>query len=154
MREGVTPLHAAIRGKAVNKILCCGACEARLTPALTLVSSKAPGVVAPEQEPGKPLVARGIAYKSWEPIERSFGNVPSLLEFVPQYWLNPDDLTDAVRITRNKDRLGGCCGLGGLGGPNQICRCGAEVGTLRTDCWTPHLFVPDPANTNWIEEDT
>jgi hypothetical protein len=138
----------------VNKILCCGACVARLTSALTLVSSKAPGVVAPEQEPGKPLVARGIAYKSWEPIERSFGNMPSLLEFVPQYWLNPDDLTEAVRETRNGDRLGGCCGLAGCNGLNQACRCGTEVGTLRTDCWTPHLFVPDPANTNWIEEDT
>lgn len=136
----------------MTKILCCTACEARLTPALTVMSSKAPGIVPPEQVRGKPLIAHGFAFKSWEPIEKSFADEPALLEFVPQHWLNPDDLAQTVGNTRKKDRLSGCCGIAGIGGPNQICGCGAEIGTLRTDCWTPHLFVPDPAHTNWIEE--
>lgn len=136
----------------MKKILCCAACEARLTPALMVVSSKVPGIVPPEQEYGKPLVARGSAFKSWEPIERSYCDGPALLEFVPQYWLNPEDLDGNVRNTRDVRRLHGCCGLDGCDGLNQVCQCGAEVGTLRTDCWTPHLFIPDPVNVNWIKE--
>lgn len=136
----------------MKKILCCKACEARLTPALTLVSSKAPGIIPPEQEEGKPLTPRGTVFKSWEPIERSHGDQTALLEFAPQYWLNPEDIDETVRNTRDPHRLNGCCGLDGCDGPNQICGCGAQIGTLRTDCWTPHLFVPDPTTTNWIEE--
>lgn len=136
----------------MKQILCCAACEARLTPPLSIVSGKAPGVIPPEYEEGKPLTPRGIAFKRWEAIERSYSDVPALLEFVPQYWLNPDDLTEAVRETRNARRLNGCCGLDGCDGPNQICQCGSDVGTLRTDCWTPRVFVPDPHHTNWITE--
>ncbi|UKK86148.1 hypothetical protein L7H23_08645 [Sphingopyxis sp. BSN-002] len=138
----------------MKKVLCCSACGARLTHALTIVSSKTPGVVPPEHEDRAPLTPRGAAFKSWEPIERSFADKPASLEYAPQYWLNPDDLDGQVRDTPDARRLNGCCGLDGCDGPNQVCRCGAEVGTLRTDCWTPHVFVPDPANTNWIEEES
>ena len=136
----------------MKQILCCSACEARLTSALTLVSSKAPGVILPEQKDGKSPTPRGTAFKSWEPIERSCSDQPALLEFVPQYWLHPEDLDGNIRNIRDARRLNGCCGLDGCDGPNQVCRCGAAVGTLRTDCWTLHLFVPDPTTTNWIEE--
>lgn len=137
----------------MKRILCCAACGTRLTHALTIVSSKVPGVESPEHEDGKPLTPCGAAFKSWEPIERSYGNEPALLEFAPQYWLNPEDLNGKVCNTSNARRLNGCCGLDGCDGPNQVCQCGADVGTLRTDCWTPLVFIPDPRSTNWIEEE-
>jgi hypothetical protein len=136
----------------VKQILRCVACEAALTVPLTIVSGKTPGVEQPEHKDGEPLTAAGIAFKSWEAIEHSFGNLPALLEFVPQFWLNPDDLTAVVRNTRDGRRLSGCCGLAGCDGPNQLCRCGAEIGTLRTDCWTPCVFIPAPEATEWNEE--
>jgi hypothetical protein len=136
----------------VKQILCCAACGATLTPALTVVSSKTPGVILREHEDGKPLTPRGSVFKSWEPIERSYGDEPALLEFAPQYWLNPEDLDGEVRNTPDVRRLNGCCGLDGCDGPNQVCQCGADVGTLRTDCWTPLVFIPDPGSINWIEE--
>lgn len=43
-------------------------------------------------------------------------------------------------------RNSGCCGHDGLDGPNRLCSgCGAEVATLRNDCWsTVELrFEPD-----------
>ena len=136
----------------MKQILRCVACEAALTVPLTIVSGKAPGVVRPEHEDRKPLTVAGVGFKSWEAIEHSPDDTPALLEFIPQFWLNPDDLTDAVRDTRNERRLGGCCGIAGCDGPNQICRCGADIGTLRTDCWTPRVFIPVPEATEWNEE--
>ncbi|QNQ12128.1 hypothetical protein H3Z74_19650 [Sphingomonas alpina] len=91
----------------------------------------------------------GIAFKSYAPITRSYGDEREPLDFIPQYWINPDDLTDAVGNTRNSRRLSGCCGLAGSNGPNQVCRCGAEIGTLRTDCWSPRIFIPEPGQTWW-----
>jgi hypothetical protein len=129
--------------------LFCNACGAQLTEPLELRSGKDPSVPAPSMEPRMCLSARGEVYKSYDPIERSYGEAPALLEFTPQYWVNPEDLTDRVQLTKRRRRLGGCCGLAGSDGPNQLCRCGAEVGTLRTDCWTPRVFIPVPENTSW-----
>lgn len=51
--------------------------------------------------------------------------------------LNPSDV-HALRDHPDLRRLSGCCGRDGLDGPNQVCRhCGAEVATLRDDCWSP-----------------
>ena len=129
--------------------LFCNACGAQLTEPLALRSGKDPSVPAPSMEAELTLSGRGEVYKSYEPIERSYSDTPALLEFTPQYWVHPEDLTDRVQLTKRKRRLGGCCGLAGLEGPNQLCRCGAEVGTLRNDCWTPHVFIPVPTNTGW-----
>lgn len=136
----------------MKKILGCQNCGAHLTGPLMIVSGKAPDAIIPEHMDAQPLTEVGVAFKSYEPIELSYGDRPALLEFAPQYWLNPDDLTDAVRLTKNAGRLNGCCGLDGCDGPNQLCRCGVEVGTLRTDCWTPRVFIPAPDATHWIEE--
>lgn len=84
----------------MKKILACQSCGAPLTGVLAIVSGKAPGAVVPEQLDGQPLTEAGTAFKSYDPIERSYGEKPALLEFTPQYWLNPDDLTDAVHLTR------------------------------------------------------
>ena len=109
-------------------------------------------MVAPEHRDGEPLTARGIGFKSWEPIERAIQGPPSQLEFTPQYWLNPDDLTDAVSLTDNWKRLQGCCDVGGTNGPNQVCACGAEVGTVQRDCYQARVFIPAPDTTSWIED--
>jgi hypothetical protein len=136
----------------MTKALVCTACGAPLTRLLAVRSGRDPNVRAPEFRARQPLTPEGQAFKAYEPIERSYGKEPSLLEFTPQYWLNPADVSDAVRMTQWIKRLGGCCGEAGTQGPNQICGCGAFVGTLRADCWSPHVFIPDPAATEWRDE--
>jgi hypothetical protein len=137
----------------MRKKLHCAACGIALTRPLAILSGKDPAVTPPEMEDGKPMTPAGIAFESYEPIGLSSLDTPTLLGSVPQYWLNPDDLTKVVRMTKDKGRLAGCCGLDGCDGPNQLCGCGAEIGTLRTDCWTPRVFVPAPTLTEWREED-
>lgn len=88
-------------------------------------------------------------YKSYSPILRSYGSEPAPLDFVPQFWLHPDDLLPTVRPTKDVHRLGGCCGIAGQSGPNQLCGCGAEIGTLQDDCFTPRIFIPEPDATRW-----
>jgi hypothetical protein len=131
------------------KALFCTSCGAQLTCPLEIVSGKDPSVPAPDIRDGQPITSSGIGYKSYEPIERSCEAEPGKLEFTPQFWLNPADLRDAVRLPKKSRRLNGCCGLDGCDGPNQVCRCGAEVGTLKTDCWTPLVFIPQPDVTEW-----
>jgi hypothetical protein len=150
VREGVTP-HAH-RGDEMKQLLICKACGARLTAPLMIQSGKDPSVPHPEHKDREPLTQEGVAFKSYGPIERSFGKVPTPLEFVPQIWVNPNDLTEVVRLTKNRSRLNGCCGLDGADGPNQLCNCGAEIGTLKTDCWTARVFVAEPGTTEWMEE--
>lgn len=131
------------------KSLYCNRCRVRLTAPLTIRSGKDPAVAAPDVRDKAPLVPPGIGFKSWEPQRWTWTEPGHPLHFVPQYWLNPEDLTDAVRDTGNLARLGGCCGPTGMNGPNQICRCKAEIGTLQHDCITPHVFIPEPATTMW-----
>ena len=133
----------------MKQMLVCNACGAHLTGALVVLSGKDPSVPLPEPVDREPLTPQGTAYKSYEPMVRSYGETKEPLEFVPQYWVNPEDLCEGVRLTKRWERLNGCCGLDGMGGPNQLCACGAEVGTLRSDCWTPLVFIPEPKTTRW-----
>jgi hypothetical protein len=133
------------------KALFCKECGARLSERVTIRSGKDPAAPKLQYADKEPLTERGIAYKSYEPQMRSGTSKPDPLEFVPQIWMNPGDLTAGVRDTKRSERLGGCCGLAGMGGPNQVCACGAEVGTLRSDCWTAHVFIPEPGTTEWAE---
>lgn len=133
----------------MRKLLICTACGARLTRPLIVRSGKDPAVAKPRLQDREPPVARGTAFKSYEPMVRSYRGTPEPLEFTPQYWLHPEDVTDAVRQTRDTRRLNGCCGPSGHDGPNQVCRCGAEVGTVQSDCWTAHVFIPEPDATVW-----
>lgn len=58
--------------------------------------------------------------------------------------LNPDDVK-STDLHPDLHRQAGCCGLDGLHGPNLICaRCGAEVGTKESDCWTQQQVVMLP----------
>ncbi|NML08516.1 hypothetical protein [Sphingomonas sp. G-3-2-10] len=136
----------------MRKALHCTACGAQLSRPLRILSLKDPAVGRPEHEPEKPLSDPGTAYKSYEPIERSYSDQPARLEFAPQYWINPEDLDKSVRWTRKRKRMDGCCGVAGANGPNKLCACGAEIGTHRTDCWTSRVFIPEPAATYWNEE--
>jgi hypothetical protein len=135
----------------MKKALFCTGCGAQLTSALTIRSGKDPKVAKPEWGDRQPLTPPGEAFKSYEPMDRSYSDEPAPLEFVPQYWVNPADVGDKVRMTKRRERLGGCCGESGTKGPNQNCGCGAQVGTLRADCWTPHVFIPNPDATEWRE---
>jgi len=53
------------------------------------------------------------------------------------------NLMDRRNVTDHSDpkRLAGCCGRDGCDGPNQICVCGAEVATEKSDCWMPHALI-------------
>ena len=130
------------------KALFCKVCGTQLTRALEIRSGKDPSVTAPELRDQEPIMPAGAAFKSYEPIVRSYSDTPARLEFAPQYWLNPEDLIPSTLLTKSR-RAGGCCGMSGIDGPNQACRCGAEAGTLRTDCWTPLMFIPEPETTEW-----
>jgi hypothetical protein len=65
-----------------------------------------------------------------------------------QYWsgteksplLNIADLT-GTKYHPESRRYGGCCGRDGCDGPNLICLNGHEVGTEKSDCWTPHVAI-------------
>jgi hypothetical protein len=53
------------------------------------------------------------------------------------------NLADRRNLAVHKDakRLAGCCGMDGCDGPNQLCACGAEVATEKSDCWMPHALI-------------
>ena len=140
----------------MKKILFCAACGSRLTGPLTLLSGKNPEIAKPQQLDRQPLAAAGTVFKSYEPLWRSHAAIPHPLEFTPQYWIHPTDVSGSVLDTDDISRLGGCCGVSGTGEPNQICACGAEVGTLQSDCFTPWVFVANLAATGWepAHEDT
>lgn len=137
----------------MKKSLYCNRCHVRLSAPLTIVSGKDPAVTKPEVRNQQPLVERGIGFKSWEPQRWIYTEPGHPLHFAPQYWLNPEDLTDAIRDSPDRSRIGGCCGEAGISGPNKICRCKAEVGTLQTDCFTPRVFIPESSTTSWHEGD-
>jgi hypothetical protein len=137
----------------VTKILRCNACGATLTTPLALRSGKDPSVPAALYQPREPLTDIGTVLKSYEPLLLAGWPEPEMPGFAPQYWVNPLDLTKAVRRTKNRKRLSGCCGPSGTDGVNQICECGVEIGTLQDDCWTPHVFVPAPESTSWSSSD-
>lgn len=134
----------------------CRKCGAALTGELTMLSTKDPVVVSPELRDGEPVCPAGTAFKSHEPLQRAITpGRRALLEFVPQFWANPQDFKAAIEETRVIGRLNGCCGLDGCDGPNMLCRvCEAEVGTMQSDCWTPLIFVPHPSNTEFRKTDT
>jgi len=64
-----------------------------------------------------------------------------------EYWTTTGsvivNLADLVSTRRHPDfrRVNGCCGFDGCDGPNLVCRNGHEIGTKKSDCWTPHAAI-------------
>lgn len=67
----------------------------------------------------------------------------------PKIWMNLADILHDKIWSEHPNLLAGCCGPDGMHGPNRLCRCNAEIGTESSDCWTLHMFVPVPENTEW-----
>ncbi|WP_371225386.1 hypothetical protein [Roseovarius sp. 2305UL8-3] len=68
-------------------------------------------------------------------------------------YINPNDLLDPILWTEKVFRLSGCCGVSGIDGPTNICKCRKEIGTTQADCWTWLVFVPQSSNTYWKNND-
>lgn len=134
----------------------CRKCQTALTGEITVRSTKDPAIATPSLRDAQPVCAAGTAFKSHKPLQRSMTpGRQAPLEFVPQFWTNPQDFAAAIEETHNTARLAGCCGLDGCNGPNMVCCvCNTDIGTMQTDCWTPLIFVPDPDNTEFRKTDT
>ena len=133
----------------------CKDCGSALSGEIALQSLKDPAVPQPAMLDQQPVSPVGTGYKSYEPFEWSYNpGKPAPVEFLPQYWLNPEDVLKACRFTRKPERMIGCCGISGNGLPNLLCRkCRTEVGTMQADCCTPRIFIPDPNNTEFRKSD-
>lgn len=64
------------------------------------------------------------------------------------------NLADAMNVRDHADtrRLAGCCGLDGCDGPNQVCACGVEVATAKSDCWMPHALIFECEAVELVDE--
>ena len=91
----------------MRKSLHCNRCRARLSAPLTIVSGEDPAVKQPDVLDRHPLVPRGTAFKAWNPAPWVYTESGHPLHFAPQYWFDPEDLTELARETRNHRRLGG-----------------------------------------------
>ena len=134
-----------------QKILVCKNCETTLTKPLTILVEGEDRFPKLEWLDEKPLSYRGVCLKRDEPYSYCalpHGPKPAL-DFAPCYLIRLDDLLDTVGLTSDPHRLNGCCGLDGCDGPNRICECEAFVGTEKSDCWTPMVFIPDNEKTKW-----
>lgn len=130
-------------GEAMSQTLHCSKCDAALSLPLEHLDGR--HVRSPQHRDREPLTERGVVYMSMSPLRHTEGSVDQ----VPQAWMRLDDLLDGVGYTSDRKKLSGCCGIAGTHGPNRICVCGTSVGTESSDCWTPRMFVPDPATTGW-----
>ena len=109
----------------------CARCGKRLTAA---IAETAPPAPATEETRGthQSLPARMTS--------GTYAVSPEMNGFV----LNPDDVK-STEPHPDPRRRNGCCGLDGLNGPNLVCaRCGAEIGTKQSDCWTQQQVVMLP----------
>jgi hypothetical protein len=134
------------------KLLACAKCNEPISKLFSIQSSKDPSVAFPALHGGQTVTAQGLAFRSHKPIVQTFKSPKHPLEFSPQLWLNPLDILPIIVATKNLKRLNGCCGWDGMDGPNQVCQCGSEVGTLQNDCWTSHVFIAQPLATIILDE--
>jgi hypothetical protein len=63
--------------------------------------------------------------------------------------LHPEDAAGLVDHADHRRQVG-CCGPDGMNGPNKVCGCGAEIGTLRADCWSSQELRLHPARV-WLD---
>lgn len=135
----------------MKQVLVCRNCGIQLSQPLIIFSEGDDNFPRLEWLDEKPLSAKGVCLKRDEPYSTSvFSHGPKpALSFVPCYLIRLDDLKDIVGLTSEAHRLNGCCGLDGCDGPNRVCECGNLVGTEKSDCWTPRVFIPNNETTKW-----
>ena len=123
----------------------CRGCGASLSAAVLEAGA---GALKEDAQDREPTVAPGLVVRDPRPViawTGVAGQGPSEPdEVAPAGCLvtHPDD----VRGLRSHGHDNGCCGSDGCDGPNRACaRCGAVVGTARTDCWTASemRFLPE-----------
>lgn len=137
-------------GYKTKFVLYCKACGNPLTPLLTIVDEKTPGVRRPEMLDEQDIMPAGRAFLSYSPWLSGCDGIGHVSR-APQIWMNLGDLLGEPRYTPHTDRLWGCCGISDPV-PNRICECIEHIGTELSDCWTPRMFIPDPATTEWKDE--
>lgn len=114
----------------------CRDCGTRLTPALTQLDAMPSPVQLDDGVGYRPTVPVGFVAVDPDPVSSYQDGGAATPGTVGCYVVNPDD---ARLLVRHPDprRSSGCCGHDGLDGPNRVCpSCGAEVATLRDDCWS------------------
>lgn len=134
----------------MKHVLYCKACGNPLTPPLTIVDEKTPGVQRLAMRDEQDIMPPGQAFVSRSPWLLSGCGTGHVYK-TPQIWMNLGDLLGEPRYTPHIDRLNGCCGISDTA-PNRICQCGEHIGTEQSDCFTPRMFIPDPATTEWKNE--
>ena len=148
VRSELSPPECLYSGRrwkiTMSQTLHCSNCDAALS--LPLEHADGRHIKPPQQRDGEPLTERGSVYMSMNPLRYTESSVNQL----PQAWMRLADLLGGVGYTSDRKKLSGCCGIAGTQGPNRVCVCGASVGTESSDCWTPRVFVPDPATTRWM----
>ena len=99
-----------------------------------------------ERQPTTPVgVMVRLAEAVSTPVTGPDGQVLKIHVFSPAgaISINPEDLLrEGLRAIGNGN---GCCGPGGMDGPDIGCACGASLATEWGDCWTQAeiRFLPD-----------
>ena len=114
----------------------CRDCGTSLTPALAQLDAMPSPVQLDDGVGYEPTVPSGFMAVDPHPVSTYQKGGAAKAGTVGCVVVNPDD---ARRLLRHLEpgRNNGCCGHDGLDGPNRVCpSCGAEVATLRDDCWS------------------
>lgn len=139
----------------MKQALFCNACGHQITEGLRLIEtpSDAARLCRFDEAGDMAPVPPGYALLIDERMSRDLSDRIAGVTALPAHWLNLSDLRADIGYAPQPGRCNGCCGLDGMDGPNRICRCGAEIGTERSDCWTWHIFTPLEQTTTWINDD-
>lgn len=131
--------------------LICRECTKALSVPLTRLEGRDVKHIRPPWTVGEPISEPGLALTLKIPFETiaQLSGSKALLNFTPCHILYPYDLTKYAKFRKRKNLLFGCCGIAGINGPNMICGCGSIIGTIKTDCFTPHVFIPNNETTKW-----
>jgi len=133
--SGRTPSPMGDTGEMALMIRCRD-CGGTLTPALTPLDEM-PAPIQLEDGVGyEPTVPTGYMAVDPDPVSNYQHGGAAERGTSGCIVVNP---ADARLLVGHPDlrRSNGCCGHDGLDGPNRTCpSCGAEVATLRDDCWS------------------
>jgi len=90
----------------------------------------------------------GIVNKPVQPFPDHFDRIDGPLHFLPQYWIQIDDLTPKIRENSNyqpdRDLFPESM--------NISCRCGHKIGWMTELTYQPQFFIPNNDQVIWIGE--